>query len=224
MSLRLNWKAWTFKKKTKKNPPYLHNDWYTIDWIIAMPWPQSLSLFSGRANTWLIPADTETAMKWQLESDAKQMHFALCRQFHLNQEHKYQLIQWLWNCLTGGDSPSGTHAAFGRVAGVHGAGDLLPSGRVHTPAVALEALLRPVEAAGVAARAETWTQERLQAPGLHLALSGRADCKATRQVQEFHSTCIYTYCSLYTCCTVYTIYTVHTYPYIHLLVWLLAFF
>lgn len=60
-----------------------------------------------------------------------------------------------------------------------GRGDLLPVGRVHTPAAVQEALLRPVEAAPVTGRPETRHLQRLPTGRLQLAVRGMlGDCGA----------------------------------------------
>lgn len=69
----------------------------------------------------------------------------------------------------------------------HGPGDLLPSGRVHTPADVNEALLCHIEASGVTAGVETWNLHFLQSGGLQLTVCHRRGCKMG---EESHHPCL----------------------------------
>lgn len=86
------------------------------------------------------------------------------------------------NCLTSSDSCSANGCSA-----AHWPRDLLPGGRVHTPADATEALLCLVEASGVTAGVETWNLHWLQAGGLQLTVRGRRGCK---RGEESHYPCL----------------------------------
>lgn len=69
----------------------------------------------------------------------------------LNKHPKMNDFKNQLNCLTSSDCSSAK-----RWSAAHGPRDLLPGGRVHTPAGVTEALLCLVEASGITAGVETW--------------------------------------------------------------------